>query len=637
MTSLSTMQNISNPTRTNAPPSFFIALLILGATTFLIYQVGLPGGFILDDNANIQKNGALLLANPGSLDSILYALYSFQPGGGTRSLAMLTFMLDFWRGGLEPEVFKTTNIALHAACAAVLAAILRQILTLAWNRNEGAGWIAVALAALWALHPQHVSTVLYAVQRMQILSTLFTLLAISTYLSARIAQASGHSGRRSLLLTILWAGLAFLSKEDAILLPVYTAIIELTLLKFKATSAQITKIWRNTYLLLGIASIFLFFSVALPHFGTTTPYPGRDFNTIERLLTQTRVLWLYLSQIIFPHPNHLTFYYDYYPISRSLIDPITTLLALLGILCLLYYAWRVRHDHPLRALGILWFFAGHALASNIIPLELIFEHRNHLPLAGLCLVGADILSTIFRTPETFSRSGFIAVGSTLTVIILAVALVTIYRAYQWGDGMRLAQYHANIAPDSARAWIDLCNRYYELSKGQPDHPMLQKAIDTCTIGHALGYDAISQTNVVIYKAVQGTLTPADWENLLERLKTVTITPGTKQIIWSLVSNSTGQTQLQLDPDRVAEAIKVITFRTTFSANDYLNIAYFIHNYTTHPEKAIEYMRDAIRAGKINDPAILQMLKDLKENAYDDWVEELEAYARAQGKFTSVVP
>lgn len=631
------MKKISNPTQTNASPSFLIALFILGVTILFIYQIGLPGSFILDDNANIQKNGALLWAKPSDLNSVLYAVYSFQPGGGTRSFAMLTFMLDFWRGGLEPEVFKTTNIALHAVCAVILAAVLHRILVLVWGREEATGWIAVGLAALWALHPLQVSTVLYAVQRMQILSTLFTLLAISTYLRARIAQASGHPGRRGLLLTVLWAGLAFLSKEDAILLPVYTATIELTLLKFNATSPKITKIWRNVYLLLGIASILLFFFVALPYFGTTIPYPGRDFNTIERLLTQTRVLWLYLLQIIFPHPTHLTFYYDHYPISRSLIDPITTLPALLGILWLLYYAWQVRHKHPLRALGLLWFFAGHALTSNIIPLELVFEHRNHLPLAGLCLVGADILRAIFQFSQRSSRSSVVALGSTLSVITLTATTATVYRAHQWGDGMRLAQYHVNIAPGSARAWIDLCNRYYELSMGQPDHPMLQKAIDTCTTGHALGYDAISQTNVVIYKAVQGTLSPADWESLLERLKTVTITHGTKQIIWSLVSNSTGQTQIRLDPDRVAEAITVMTSRTTFSARDYLNIAYFIHNYTTHPEQAIEYMRDVIRAGKINDPAILQMFRDLKENSYDDWLHELEALARAKGKLTSAVP
>lgn len=612
-------------------------LILLAALVFAIYQFGLPGAFIFDDDANILKNGTLLMANPSDLNSILYAVYSFQPGGGTRSLAMLTFMLDYWRGRLEPETFKVTNIALHAACAVVLAALFRKILTITWNRNEHVGWIAVAIAALWAFHPLHVSTVLYAVQRMQILSALFTLLAISTYLSARIAQMSGHSGRRSLLLTILWTGLGFLSKEDAILLPVYTAIIELTLLNFAATSPQTTKIWKRTYLLLGIASVLLFFFVALPYFGTTAPYPGRDFNTIERLLTQTRVLWLYIFQIVLPHPDHLTFYYDHYPISRGLIDPVTTLPALIGILWLLYYAWRVRHRHPVRALGILWFFTGHALTSNIIPLELVFEHRNYLPLAGLCLAGADVLFTIFRVSQTSSRSSFVALSGTLTAITLAVAPITIYRAYQWSDGIKLAQYHTSIAPESVRAWVDLCNQYFDLSKGQADHPMLQQAIDACAAGDALGYSAVPQANIVIYKALQGTLTHADWEHLLERLKTVTITPETKQILWTSINNSTGQTRLQLDPDRVADVIEVITSRTTFSANDYLNIAYFIHNYTTHPEQAIKYMRDVIRVGRTNDPAILQMFKDLKENSYDNWVKELEAYARAQGKSIPATP
>ena len=48
------------------------------------------------------------------------------------------------------------------------------------------------------MHPLQVSSVLYVVQRMQTMATLFLVLALLAYLKARLAQIEGRAGRNGL-------------------------------------------------------------------------------------------------------------------------------------------------------------------------------------------------------------------------------------------------------------------------------------------------------------------------------------------------------------------------------------------------------------------------------------------------------
>ena len=110
-------------------------------------------------------------------------------------------------------------------------------------------------------------------------------------------------------------------------------------------------------------------------------YEIRSFSLVERLLTEARVIWEYLYWIVFPRLESFGLFHDDIALSTSLIDPWTTLPA---------RAWTHRTGQsglvvasrrfPLAAFGIAWFLIGHSLESTFIPLELVHEHRNYLPL-----------------------------------------------------------------------------------------------------------------------------------------------------------------------------------------------------------------------------------------------------------------
>src|SRR5690606_330928 len=98
--------------------------------------------------------------------------------------------------------------------------------------------------------------------------------------------------------------------------------------------------------------------VIIPRYGCLDTC-GRDFTSFERVLTQARVLMMYIGQILWPVPDAFVFTYDTYTISRSLWQPWTTIISIFAIISLLVLAFRWRVKRPLFAFGVFFFFVGH--------------------------------------------------------------------------------------------------------------------------------------------------------------------------------------------------------------------------------------------------------------------------------------
>jgi len=234
---------------------FALASLIVALLAALLFTPGLPGEFVFDDIPNIVNNPSIHLAelNPAALYEVLATK---QVSGNLRGLPTLTFALDYWRGGgADPGTFKATNILIHALTAFALAWLFRSVLLMAGQPARRAAWLALVLALAWAAHPLQVSAVLYAVQRLQTMGTLFLVLALLAYLQGRRAQIEGRSGRAGLLGAVLLWAVALGCKEDSVLLPAYTLVLELTVLHFAASDASLTRAWRRGYLLAVLAGV----------------------------------------------------------------------------------------------------------------------------------------------------------------------------------------------------------------------------------------------------------------------------------------------------------------------------------------------------------------------------------------------
>ena len=102
------------------------------------------------------------------------------------------------------------------------------------------------------------------------------------------------------------------------------------------------------------------------------------FTLKERLLTEPRIIIYYLSEIFYPMASRLSLVHDI-KISTSFFKPWTTIPAILAIISLLGIGLSQAIKRPIIAFAIFFYFINHIIESTILPLELIFEHRNYLP------------------------------------------------------------------------------------------------------------------------------------------------------------------------------------------------------------------------------------------------------------------
>ena len=420
-------------------------LPLLLVVTVVVYLPGLSGSFMFDDIVHVADNEQVHITDL-SLPSLVQAWHSSLASGlGSRPLAQLTFGINHALAGLDTWYYKATNLGIHLLTGLLIFALVRQLTRALVARKDQTAqtdtpWPALLVTALWLLHPINLTPVLYVVQRMTGLSTLFVVAALWCHVTGRLRMASGARGGFWLALAGLpLAAIGGLAKESAALYPLLVLVLEWTLLRRLAAPRRGLLIVLVAVLPLALGTVYL-----LTHLDMLG-YQGRNFTLGERLLTEARVLWLYLRMLVLPDPTLLGFYHDDIATSLNLTTPWTTLPAVLGWLLALPLAIALAKRWPVASFGLLFFLAGHAIESSIFPLELVFEHRNYLPSLGPLFAAGWWLST---QPQPRMQRG-LATASVL--FLVALAAVTHLRALDWQNDDRLLLSEVAHHPESPRA------------------------------------------------------------------------------------------------------------------------------------------------------------------------------------------
>ena len=131
-------------------------------------------------------------------------------------------------------------------------------------------------------------------------------------------------------------------------------------------------------------------------------YKFRTFTMSERVLTQFRVVLYYVTLLVYPHPSRLNLDYDF-PISKTILDPPTTLISIVIIAGLIGYSIWTAKKRPVISFCILWYFGNLVIESSIFPLEMVYEHRLYLPAVGpFILFGLLAVRGVERLREKIS-------------------------------------------------------------------------------------------------------------------------------------------------------------------------------------------------------------------------------------------
>lgn len=414
----------------------FLLVLVLA---WICYRPALSGVFQLDDAGNLADLAFVEDASTGA-DFVLAG----KAGPLGRPIALLTFAMqaDQWEQGAR--AFLQLNILLHLLNSVLLAGCLYLLSLLRDVDRNKAVLVATVAASMWVVMPLLASASLLVVQRMTTLSAMFSLLGLGGYLLARRRMASAPTRALAWMSISLVVGTLFaaLCKETGLLLPTLVLALEVTVLaRPTSLDGRIWRYWQGAFLLLPTAALvtYLLSAFAYPDWLVLR----RDFSASERLLTEARLLWVYLYKAVLGIPADLGVYQTPPVVSRSLFEPLT-LLASAAWLSLLSASIVWRRRFPLAALAVLWFLAGHLIESTVIPLELYFEHRNYLPVIGPLYA---LSAFLILSPPKLRKIAYVVVP---TYVALSGYFLYSFASLS-GEPSLASRYWVMKHPDSSRA------------------------------------------------------------------------------------------------------------------------------------------------------------------------------------------
>ena len=504
----------------NSARGGMLGLCIVLVLTAALYWPGLAGGYLFDDFPNITDNPDVHVSTLDWRDWRQAALASPSPEL-RRPLAMLSFAANYYFTGLAPLPMKLTNLGIHLLNGALLFGVLLALLRLCNERRpqpiaeSRMRWMALGLSCAWLVAPINLSSVLYVVQRMESLAQTFVLAGLWLYLVGRRRMLAGGSRRGIAIAASGLAGGAILGvfcKESAVLLPLYAFLIELAVLNFATRDAAGRRmLWSMFGLLLFVPGI-IGLAWLLPRALSAAAYATRPFTLDQRLLTEARVLVDYAKWTLFPHPASLSFYHDDIPLSLGWLSPPATLVCTLLLAGSVATSIALRRKLPLLALGVGWYFAAHLLTANIIPLELVFEHRNYFASIGLLLAAGVLLEAI---PEQYRL-----LQRVLPLLWLAaLSAVTSLRAQEWSNPIQFAYAEAAIHPTSPRANYELGRTLTIASGYRPDSRLIDPALQAFEATAALpaaGAPPLAAL-IVVASHAHREVRPEWWAELSKRL------------------------------------------------------------------------------------------------------------------------
>ena len=193
-----------------------LALALIGLITVSVYWPVLQNGFIdFDDDVYVTINSAVRQGL--TLKGLIWSFTTFH-AANWHPLTWLSHMLDIELFDLNPVGHHATSLLFHTMNSLLLCTILYRL----------TGFIgrSMFVALLFAIHPLHVESVAWIAERKDVLSTLFWLLTLWTY----IGYAQKPSLKRYLPVAVFFA-LGLMAKQMLVTLPLTLLLIDFWPLK----------------------------------------------------------------------------------------------------------------------------------------------------------------------------------------------------------------------------------------------------------------------------------------------------------------------------------------------------------------------------------------------------------------------
>ncbi len=435
-----------------------------------VYGPALDAPFLSDDYLGIVRNKSITSVwpligtteNPGPLNTPPDNAVSARP------LVNLSLAINRYFGGLHPRSYHAFNVVIHFLTAMLLWAVARRILRLPYfggRLDVSSGWLASSLALLWSLHPLQSESVIYAIQRTELmmaffyLATLYCSLRYWSCLPLPLEKGTDESDVKNvqpsgtrvtwLILAVVACSCGMASKEVMVSAPLIVLLFERTFV----AGSLVNALRRSWPLYVGLfATWLLLLGLTLASPRPNSASFGLGPPVYIWWATQCKVLLIYLKLVVWPWPLLIHYQLPYLTAFADAWIYVVPVLAL-GFAALVLL-WRNR------AAGVLGTCVFAILApTSVIPIltEMAAERRMYLPLAALVslfVVGGYILAeSILGRRASGRRAEFGIRPATGVVLVptillaLVSGLVTAKRLSAYDDPMGLWRQVLELQPE----------------------------------------------------------------------------------------------------------------------------------------------------------------------------------------------
>ena len=436
--------------------------LLLTGLSLAVFSQTIYYNFVNFDDDVYVYNAPAIRAGP-TLKGIA-AAFTSPHAGNWHPLTTLSHMLDCGLYGLNAGGHHATNVVLHTIAALLLFRVLQRI--------TGAFWKSAIVAALFAVHPLHVESVVWVSERKDVLSAVFFFLMLDAY----VRYARAPSITRYLVVTALFvAGL--MSKPMLVTAPIVLLLLDYwPLCRFEQISstrgkAKIlqsnnqTRIIRRLFLekipllILSAGAGIVTFVLQKRAAGALPPLPflWRAENAVTSYVVYVwKTLWPTRLAVFYPHPND----------TLATWQVVLTIAFLLAI-TLAAIVWRDKR--PYLFTGWFWYFV---MLVPVIGLVQVGEQGHadryiYLPSIGLFLIAVWTAGDVAAVGQVRLWHGVATAGA--VVIVTALACTAFTQTSYWRNSETLWTHTLAVTTDNDFAHNNL--GYLCVDRGELDKAM----------------------------------------------------------------------------------------------------------------------------------------------------------------------
>jgi tetratricopeptide (TPR) repeat protein len=451
-------------------PKLFLSLFLIGLTLVVYAQVW---RFEIVDFDDADYVGDNLFVNQGlTRGSIAWAFSGFHYANWI-PLTWLSLMFDATLFGRWPGGNHIINLLLHAANVLLVFAT--------FAKATGNALRSAFVAALFAIHPLHAESVAWISERKDVLSMLFGLLALYSYVGYAL-------GRRWILFALAWLcfALSLMAKQMFVTLPCLFLLVDYwPLLRLtgesEPTSAstasraagesavgdlekrRLAGIVLEKIPFLALSGLFCVVAVMAQASGGAIP---KSISLAARCLNAVLVYGLYLLQAVVP--VGLAPFYPL-PAEPNVVGAVVSLVALTAITGFAIASVRKR---PYVLVGWLWYLGSLVPVIGLVQIgrQQMADRYTYLPLLGIYLSIAWLVPSLVS--ETV-RKRYLPIAAAAVVVVYAV--LGFVQVGYWHDGVTLFRHALAVTEDNPTTRRGLGSALFRKERFREALPHLEQA------------------------------------------------------------------------------------------------------------------------------------------------------------------